>query len=62
MNYIQEDYKDFSDNFPEDYLDESQFVPSDGLILQVMDKCGNVEDMVMGLPNIKKYINKIDKK
>ena len=62
MIYIQEDYEDFSDNFPEDYLDESQFIPSDGLILHVMDKCGNVEDMIMGLPNIKKYINKLDKK
>ena len=57
-NYI-EDFEDYSDNFPDGFLDMSQLVPKDGLILQVMDKHGTLEDMIMGLANIKKYISKL---
>ena len=57
-NYI-EDFEDYSDNFPDDFLDMSQLVPKDGLILQVMDKHGTLEDMIIGLNNIKKYISKL---
>ena len=57
-NYL-EDFEDYSDNFPEDYIDMSQFTPKDGLILHVMDKHGTLEDMIIGLNNIKKYISKL---
>ena len=57
-NYL-EDFEDYSDNFPEDFIDISQLVPSDGLVLHVMDKHGTLEDMIIGLKDIKKYINKL---
>ena len=57
-NYL-EDFEDYQDNFPESFLDMSQLVPKDGLILQVMDKHGTLEDMIIGLCNIKKYISKL---
>ena len=57
-NYL-EDFEDYSDNFPESYIDLEQLSPKDGLILQIMDKCGHLEDMVIGLANIKRYINKL---
>ena len=57
-NYL-EDFEDYSDNFPDDYIDMSQFAPKDGLILYIMDKHGTLEDMIIGLNNIKKYISKL---
>lgn len=57
-NYL-EDFEDYSDNFPEDFIDMSELVPMDGLALHVTDKSGNMEDIIIGLKNIKKYINKL---
>lgn len=57
-------YEDFDDEYPEfeddlDLQDEVGFeVPDDGLVLHVLDKSGKVDDIIIGLKQIKEYILK----
>ena len=57
-------YEDFDDEYPEfeddlDLQDEVGFeAPDDGLVLHVLDKSGKVDDIIIGLKQIKEYILK----
>jgi hypothetical protein len=58
-----EDSDDYNDDLQDEFIGAIEpLIPKDGLILHVMNKCGELEDMVIGLQDIKKYINKVGKK
>lgn len=60
MDYFDDNFDESieSDNIYEieEVVDES---PQGGLVLQVLDYRGKVEDIIIGLDNIKTYINSI---
>lgn len=59
-NYFDDDFdesQDSENNYDiEEVADES---PDGGLVLQVLDYRGNVEDIIVGMKNIREYIDKM---
>lgn len=61
MENFFDEFEDYQDNLTEREVEFiQQCVPEEGLILQVIDNCGNTEDMITGLKEIKAYIAKVE--
>ena len=59
-NYFDDDFDESLDSENTYDIEEgSDESPDGGLVLQVLDYRGNVEDIIVGLKNIREYIDKM---
>lgn len=52
---LEDDYTDFN-NVEDDFNELEELTPNDGLVLQIFNRSGEIDDVIIGYEQIKTYI------